>query len=205
MLAFPRQYILDPVCRGPDPDHGKSSSRGQYVLGELHINVFLGLGVHEQDAVVARLLDHANVEIVPPSPLVLRLRVLVDGAGDKVLGAVAVVARSKVDGPAGGDGQDRKPEAFLNTNSVSGLLPDCVQRCAASLRASCGGQWVLDVRPWAPTRMRDRGRGSAHRERSDVAGGGAWYGPSGQQRLLSCEVTASCEGWLSWGTYPASR
>jgi hypothetical protein len=139
------------------------------------------------------------VEIVPPGPLVLRLCVLVNRAGDKVLGVVAVVARSKVDSPAGGDSQNREPEAFLNTNSVSGLLPDCLQRHAVSLRAPCGGQWVLDVRPWAPMRMRDRGRGSAHRERSGAAGEGGWYGPSGQQRLLSCEVTASCEGWLSWG------
>jgi hypothetical protein len=97
--------------------------RGEYVLRESHINIFLGLGVHEQHTVVTRLLNHAHVEIVSPGPLVLRFCVLVDRAGDEVLRVIGIVARSEVDGPASGDGENREPEAFLHTNSISGLPP----------------------------------------------------------------------------------
>lgn len=65
---------------------GRSS--GRYVLGEPHINVFLGLRVQEQDAVLASLLDHAYVNVVPLLALLLGLGVLVHHAGEK--GSVVV-------------------------------------------------------------------------------------------------------------------
>lgn len=58
-------------------------SSGRYVLGEPHINVFLRLGIHEQDAVLASLLDHAYVDIVPLLALLLGLGVLVHHAGEE--------------------------------------------------------------------------------------------------------------------------
>jgi hypothetical protein len=69
--------------------------------------------------------------------------------------------------------------------------------CRAALRSvlwACNG-WV-DVRP--RTRLRgQRGRGRAHREHSGATGARGWYGPSGQQSVLSCEAPALCVGLLS--------
>lgn len=56
---------------------------------------------------------------------------------------------------------------------------------------------AFNVPPWALQRVRGRGHGRARREHIGAFGEGAWFGPSGQQSLLSCGVTASCEGWLS--------
>lgn len=56
-------------------------------------------------------------------------------------------------------------------------------------------EWV-DVRPRIRSRGQ-RGRGRAHREHSGATGAGGWYGPSGQQLVLSCEAPALCVGLLS--------
>lgn len=55
--------------------------------------------------------------------------------------------------------------------------------------------WV-DVRPRIRLRGQ-RGRGRAHREHSGATGARGWYGPSGQQLVLSCEAPALCVGLLS--------
>ena len=54
-------------------------------------------------------------------PLLRRLGVSVDHAGEERLGVVAAVAGSEVESPRGGDSRDRTPEAFLHANYVSQL------------------------------------------------------------------------------------
>jgi hypothetical protein len=83
------------------------------VLGEPHVHVLLWPGVHEQHPVLARLLDHAHVQVVALRPPLGPLRVCVDHAGEEGLRVVAVVAGHEVQSPRGGDGRNRDPEAIL--------------------------------------------------------------------------------------------
>lgn len=53
--------------------------------------MFLGLGIHEQNTVLACLLDHAYVDIVPLLALLLGLGVLVHHAGKERSLAVRVL------------------------------------------------------------------------------------------------------------------
>lgn len=69
--------------------------------------------------------------------------------------------------------------------------------CRAALPSilSARNGWV-DVRPRIRSRGR-RGRGRAHREHSGATDAREWYGPFGQQSVLSCEAPALCVGLLS--------
>jgi hypothetical protein len=111
-----------------------------YALREPHINVFLGLGVHEQHAVLARLLDHAHVEIVPLGAPLLGLGVLVHHTGEERAVAVGVL-RQQVNAISDGDPKCRPQETLLFTNKSALLF----QACGDSRSASEGrlrAQWV---------------------------------------------------------------
>jgi hypothetical protein len=83
------------------------------VLGELHLYMLMRLGVHEQHAVLARLLNHAHMQIALLRQFLGRLCVSVDHAGEEGLRVVAVVARYEVYRPRGGDRCQGEPEASL--------------------------------------------------------------------------------------------
>lgn len=84
-----------------------------HVLREPHVDIFLGLGVHEQHTVLACLLDHAHVEIVPLCALLLNFGVLVHQAGEERAVLVRVLGH-EVEAHAGGDPDDTPEEPALS-------------------------------------------------------------------------------------------
>jgi hypothetical protein len=106
------------------------------------------LGVHEQHPVLTRLLDHAHVQIVPLGPLLGRLCVSVDHAGEEWLRIVAAVARDEVKSPGGGNACNGGPEARLRANRVSAILQISLRQ-SGCIQWHRGGSEALDVLPWA--------------------------------------------------------
>jgi hypothetical protein len=78
--------------------------------------MLMRLGVHEQHPVLTRLLNHAHVQVVSLRPLLSRLCVSVDHAGEERLRVVAAAARNVVDSPRGWNRRDGEPEAVLYAN-----------------------------------------------------------------------------------------
>jgi hypothetical protein len=79
------------------------------------------------------------VQIVPLRPLLARLCVSVDHAGEDGLRIVAAVSRNIVNGPRCGDRSNGRPEADLYSNGVSNT-PFLSFRYSRRLRE---GQWRL--------------------------------------------------------------
>jgi hypothetical protein len=75
--------------------------------------MFMRLRVHKKHPILTRLLNHADVQIIALRPLLSRLSVAIDHAGEERLRGVVAAARNVPETPGRGDCGYGEVEAVL--------------------------------------------------------------------------------------------